>query len=82
VQFGIPKVIAGENRTFPSGRKFMEEHGVEVAEPDRAPLLAPAQKVSLGSTTCGVAPGGVTACIDSTDGGHGFVLQPTGSWVF
>jgi len=47
-----------------------------------APLLAPAQKVSLASTTCGVAPGSVTACIDSTDGGHGFVLQPTGSWVF
>jgi creatinine deaminase len=32
VQFGIPKVIAGEDRTFPSARKFMEEHGVEVID--------------------------------------------------
>lgn len=34
VQFGIPKVIAGEDRTFPSGKKFMEEHGVEVIDLD------------------------------------------------
>ncbi|MEN4449453.1 hypothetical protein [Mycobacterium sp. SM3041] len=47
-----------------------------------AAVLAPKQKVSLGTATCGVAPGGVTACIDTTDGGHGFVLQPTGSWTF
>lgn len=45
-------------------------------------LLAPTQKVSLGTATCGVAPGGVTACIDSTASGHGFVLQPSGSWTF
>jgi cytosine/creatinine deaminase len=36
VQFGIPRVIAGEDRTFPSGRKFMEEHGVEVINLDLA----------------------------------------------
>ena len=34
VQFGISRVIAGEDRTFPSGRKFMEEHGVEVIDLD------------------------------------------------
>lgn len=32
VQFGIPKVIAGEDKTFPSARKFMESHGVEVID--------------------------------------------------
>ncbi|MUL44339.1 hypothetical protein FZI85_16555 [Mycobacterium sp. CBMA293] len=44
--------------------------------------LAPGQKVTLGTATCGVVPGGITACIDKADGGHGFVLQPAGSWVF
>jgi cytosine deaminase len=34
VQFGIPKVIAGENRTFPSAKKFMESRGVEVIDLD------------------------------------------------
>lgn len=32
VQFGIPKVIAGEDKTFPSARKFMESNGVEVID--------------------------------------------------
>ncbi len=30
VQFNIPKVIVGENKTFDGAWKFMEEHGVEV----------------------------------------------------
>ncbi|MFA5055766.1 MAG: nucleoside deaminase [Dehalococcoidia bacterium] len=34
VQFGIKKVIAGESRTFPGARSFMEEHGVEVIDVD------------------------------------------------
>ncbi|MCX8555054.1 hypothetical protein OS121_08090 [Mycolicibacterium mucogenicum] len=49
---------------------------------DGAALLTPGQKVRMATTICGVAPGEVTACIDSTDGGHGFVLQPSGSWTF
>ncbi|REJ81909.1 MAG: nucleoside deaminase [Bacteroidetes bacterium] len=32
VQFGIPKVIVGESKTFSGARKFMEEHGVEVVD--------------------------------------------------
>lgn len=44
--------------------------------------LAVGQKVVVGSTTCGIAAGDVTACIDKTDGGHGFVLTPAGSWTF
>ncbi|MCC7233607.1 MAG: nucleoside deaminase [Bacteroidia bacterium] len=30
VQFGIPRVIAGENKTFPGALDFMRQHGVEV----------------------------------------------------
>jgi cytosine deaminase len=34
VQFGIGKVVAGENRTFSSYKEFMEENGVEVIDLD------------------------------------------------
>lgn len=32
IQFGIPKVIAGEDRSFPSAGKIMEAHGVNVID--------------------------------------------------
>ncbi|MBA3920857.1 MAG: nucleoside deaminase [Nostocaceae cyanobacterium] len=32
VQFGIKKVIAGESKTFPGAKEFMESHGVEVVD--------------------------------------------------
>jgi cytosine deaminase len=32
VQFGIKKVVAGDSRTFPGARDFMEHHGVEVID--------------------------------------------------
>lgn len=47
-----------------------------------AKVLAVGQKVVVDAITCGVAMGNITACIDRTDGGHGFVLQPSGSWTF
>ncbi len=34
VQFGIPRVVVGESRTFPGARAFMEEHSVEVIDLD------------------------------------------------
>jgi cytosine/creatinine deaminase len=34
VQFGIKKVIAGESKTFPGAKAFMEAHGVEVIDLD------------------------------------------------
>lgn len=34
VQFGIPTVVAGEARTFPGARTFMEDHGIEVIDLD------------------------------------------------
>lgn len=34
VQFGIKKVYAGESKTFPGSKEFMEQHGVEVIDLD------------------------------------------------
>ena len=34
VQFKIPKVYAGESRTFPGAAEFMRSHGVEVIDLD------------------------------------------------
>lgn len=34
VQFGVPKVIVGESRTFLGGPEFMRAHGVEVIDLD------------------------------------------------
>lgn len=34
VQFGIPKVIVGESRTFAGAPEFMRSHGVEVIDLD------------------------------------------------
>ena len=34
VQFNIPKVYAGESRTFPGASEFMRSHGVEVIDLD------------------------------------------------
>lgn len=47
--------------------------------PATNPVLSPGQKVTYGPSVCGVLAGGVTAC---TNGVHGFVLQPSGSWSF
>ena len=40
VQFAIPKVVAGESRTFPGGPEFMRAHGVEVVDLDDADCAA------------------------------------------
>jgi cytosine/creatinine deaminase len=34
VQFGIPRVVAGESRTFAGAKVFLESHGVEVVDLD------------------------------------------------
>jgi cytosine deaminase len=40
VQFGIPKVIAGEAKSFPGARSFMESHSVEVIDLDDPACMA------------------------------------------
>ncbi|KAB7752358.1 MULTISPECIES: hypothetical protein [Mycobacteriaceae] len=74
--FGVAQLHAANAGTVSNYR------GDVPADLAGAPLLAPGEKVTLATTTCGVVAGGVTACIDTTDGGHGFVLQPSGSWTF
>jgi len=47
VQFGIPKVVVGESRTFPGGRgpggtspAFLQSHGIAVVNLDDAECIA------------------------------------------
>ena len=74
--FGVAQVHAANEGTISN---YRGDYPTDLAG---APLLAPGEKVTLTTMTCGVVAGGVTACIDTTDGGHGFVLQPSGSWTF
>lgn len=78
-----PKYTAGDCEVdYASGESDLArlEHGREACRaPATDPVLAPGQKVTFGPSICGVLPGEVTAC---TNGIHGFVLQPTGSWSF
>ena len=40
------------------------------------------QKLSYLNVTCAVGADGLVACLDTTSGDHGFVLQRFGSWAF
>jgi len=44
VQFGIPRVVVGENKTFGGNEKFLQENGVEVLIADNADCIALMQK--------------------------------------
>ncbi len=55
-------------------------HGGYTCPPFPASLNA-GEKITYSNITCAVAPGNVTACVDPIVN-HGFVLQPSGSWVF
>lgn len=60
-------------------RSFVQHRRGECTGPANGNVLHPGQKVSMGSVTCGVLPGSVTACSNGT---HGFVIQPSGSSSF
>ncbi|OBI05973.1 hypothetical protein A5714_23880 [Mycobacterium sp. E2462] len=47
-----------------------------------AKALGAGQKVSYLSVTCAVGADSLVACLDTTSGDHGFVLQRSGSWAF
>ena len=51
--------------------------------PSSDPILGAGHKVTNAAfgITCVAGQDGLTACTD-TQNGHGFVLQPSGSWVF
>ena len=44
VQFRVPIVVAGEDRTFPSSRKFMESNGITVVDLDLSECYEMMQK--------------------------------------
>jgi hypothetical protein len=84
---GLPHSVTGKG--CPAVRKAgdssdapyaFERSGPECVT-DRAMHLAAGKKFVGKNGTCAVGDGGLVACIDA-DNKHGFVLQPSGSWVF
>jgi len=56
--------------------------GSPAALPNSGKLLGVGQKLSYLNVTCVVGADDLVACLDTTSGDHGFVLQRTGSWSF
>jgi hypothetical protein len=52
------------------------------AQFSRGAPLNPGQKVSYQHATCAVGADQLVACLDTTNGDHGFVLLPARSWAF
>jgi hypothetical protein len=44
--------------------------------------LAAGQKLTYLNVTCAVGADDLVACLDTTSGDHGFVVQRSGSWAF
>lgn len=44
--------------------------------------LGAGQKLSYLNVTCAVGADNLVACLDTTSGDHGFVVQRSGSWAF
>lgn len=45
-------------------------------------VLGVGQKLTYLNVTCAVGADNVVACLDTTSGDHGFVVQRSGSWAF
>jgi hypothetical protein len=56
--------------------------GNPAALPYGGKALAAGQKLSYLNVTCAVGADKLIACLDTTSGDHGFVLQSVGSWAF
>ena len=50
--------------------------------PSGGKSLGAGQKLSYLNVTCAVGADHLVACLDTTSGDHGFVLQRSGSWAF
>ena len=50
--------------------------------PSGSKSLGAGQKLSYLNVTCAVGADNLVACLDTTSGDHGFVLQRSGSWAF
>jgi hypothetical protein len=57
-------------------------YGNAPALPTGAKLLAAGQKLTYLNVTCAVGADNLLACLDTTSGDHGFVVQRSGSWAF
>jgi hypothetical protein len=56
--------------------------GNPATPPSGGKTLAAGQKLSYLNVTCAVGADDLVACLDTTSGEHGFVLQRSGSWAF
>ena len=79
---GCPSVVQ-TNEMASRSEPFKFSSSDRPCAPATDPVLNPGQKLTFEAygTTCVVGSAGLTACIDSWHN-HGFVLQPSGSWVF
>ncbi|MDM4143025.1 MULTISPECIES: hypothetical protein [Mycobacterium] len=50
--------------------------------PTGAKSLGAGQKLTYLNVTCAVGADNLVACLDTTSGDHGFVVQRSGSWAF
>lgn len=56
--------------------------GNPAALPSGGKVLGAGQKLTYLNVTCAVGADNLVACLDTTSGDHGFVLQRSGSWAF
>ena len=56
--------------------------GNPAALPAAGKLLGAGQKLTYLNVTCAIGAVNLVACLDTTSGDHGFVLQRSGSWAF
>lgn len=56
--------------------------GNPAALPPGGKVLGAGQKLTYLNVTCAVGTDNLVACLDTTSGNHGFVLQRSGSWAF
>lgn len=56
--------------------------GDSAAQPAGGKVLAAGQKLTHLNVTCAVGTDNLIACLDTTSGDHGFVVQRSGSWAF
>jgi len=75
----------GTTTTCPSENVLSDDTGSEFAYGQNCDansglvLLQSGQKVTIGKAVCAVGDNRLTAC---TNGTHGFVIQPAGTWTF
>ncbi|MET0474979.1 MAG: hypothetical protein ABW001_10105 [Mycobacterium sp.] len=81
-EFGACAVVVQTHSAAVRGEPFRFQTTADGCQPSAYQLLAVGQKATFTTTpvtTCIVGAERLTAC---TNGDHGFVLQPSGSWVF